>query len=86
MPFKFETANERMRYAGDLIQFPGQQQQQPEQNYKQLQIDFYNGCAQVLKAEQDLFVDPRYASLSEEEKKRLFDKAYNFIGSVAFTE
>jgi hypothetical protein len=85
MPFRFETANERMRYAGDLIQFPGQQQQEPDQNRKQLQIDFYNSSAQVIKTQ---LQDPRYQSLSEEEKKTLFNRAAHLItkGSIKFTD
>lgn len=68
--------NSGPRTAGDLIQFPGQPDQEPD---KQAQIEFYNFCAQLIKQIKDLYENPKYDSLSVEEKDRLWEKAGHFI-------
>jgi len=69
---------EAVKTAGDLIQFPGagQPNQEPD---KQAQIEFYNHCSQLIKQVKDMYDDPRYGSLSMEQKDRLWEKASHFI-------
>jgi len=91
MPFRFETANERwtQRISGDLIQFPGAQQQQQEEPIDRgLQIEFYNRVAQIEKQMKDLYHDPKFQYFPQEELDRINEQAKNFVwnSGIQFTE
>ena len=81
-----EEGRKKMRTtAGDVIQFPSQA---PEESDQQLRIEFYNRCAQVEKMLMDVFEDPRYESLTDEEIQALHAKARDLVwnSGIQFTQ
>lgn len=72
------------KVGGDVIPFPDRTQNVD----KQLQIEFYNRCAQLEKALMDLYNDPKYESMPDEMLPQLHDKARDLVwnGGINFTQ